>query len=95
MYERSNGWQQQSTSNCAWDNDYYHAAPGTPQGPPRGAPMKSQMRLSVSSPSTNQAPYTARPKLQTYKTCPSWRNATQTPLCGRNRPSKPRQPTQA
>ena len=65
MYQRSNRWQQRSTSNCARDNDYYHAAPGTPEGAQRRAPTKSQMRSSLSCPSTHQAPCTTR----TYKTC--------------------------
>ena len=86
MYESSNGWQQRSTSNCAWDNDYYHAAPGAPKGPTRRTPTKSPMRSSPSCPSTNQRPCTTQPKLQTYSTCLSWRGATQTPWCGRNRP---------
>ena len=67
MYESSNGWQQRSTSNCAWGNDYYHAAPGAPQGLPKRKPTKSPMRSSLACPWTNQAPCTMQPKLQTYR----------------------------
>ena len=77
MYPRSNGWRQRSTSNCAWDNDYYHAAQGAPQGPPRRTHTKSPMRSSLSCPSTNEAPCTTRPKVRTCKTCLSWQGATQ------------------
>ena len=38
IYRRKRGWPQRSTTNSDWDNDYYHAAPGTPQGPPKRAP---------------------------------------------------------
>ena len=95
MYPRTNTWQQQSASNCTRDNDYYQAAQGAPQGPPRRTPTKPPMRSSLSCPSTDQAPYKTRSKLQTCKMCLSWRGAPQTPWCGRNRLSKPRRPAQA
>ena len=40
MYQKSKRVQQRSTSTCAWDNDYYHAAQATPRGH-RGAHPRS------------------------------------------------------
>ena len=59
--------------------DYYQAAPGTPQKPPRRSATRSQLRSSLSCPSTNQAPCTTRSKLWTYKTYLSRRNVTRRP----------------